>query len=266
MQSIILLKSWTKKDRETFTKIKRCKGHTAQCKVWLLLEFWYKNTVGTSLVVQWLRLHAPNAERLEFDLRSGNWIPHAAIKSLRGASLVAQKIDDFELWCWRRLLRVPWTARRSNQSILKEISPEYSVEGLMLKAETPVFGHLMWRADSFKKTLMLGMIEAGMRRGRQRMRWLDGITNSMDMNLSKLQESVIDREAWCAAVHEVTKSRTWLSDWTELLGGSVLKNSPARQKMLVRSLGWKDPLEKEMATHSSMLAWEMLWTEEPGVL
>ena len=148
------------------------------------------------------------------------------------------RIDAFELWCWIKLLRVSWTARRSNQFILKEISPEYSLEGLMLKLKLQYFGHLMQRTDSFEKTLILEKIEGGRRRGPQRMRWLDGITNLMDMSMSKLQALVMDREVCCAAVHGVAKIRTWLSDWTKLNWTDMQSESEVTQSCLTFWTPW----------------------------
>ena len=176
------------------------------------------------------------------------------------------RIDAFELWCWRRLLRVPWTASRSNQSILKEINPGCSLEGLMLKLKLRYFGHLMQRADSFEKTLMLGKIGGRRRRGRQRMRWLDGITDSMDMGFGELQELVMDREAWRAVVHGVTKSWTRLSNWTELKGEQVLLSS--RQSLLNPwekdgSAIWKLQKLKFKIKNISQVQWTFPWKIQP---
>ena len=150
------------------------------------------------------------------DLPDELWSTRSGCESWTIKKAERQRIDAFELWCWKRLLRVPWTPRRSNQSVPKEISLEHSLEGLMLKLKLQHFGHPMWRTDSLEKTMMLGKTEGRRRRGWQRIRWWDGITDSIDMDLSNLQELVMDWEAWSAALHGVTKSRTRLSDWTEL--------------------------------------------------
>ena len=167
------------------------------------------------------------------------------------------RIDAFELWCWRRLLRGPWTARRSNQSILKEISPGISLEGIMLKLKLQYFGHLMRRADSLEKTLMLGGIGGRRRRGRQRMRWLDGITDSMDASLSELRRLVMDREAWHAAIHGVAKSRTRLSNWTELNWTELISTLDFFSLMsVVSQIPYKG--------HSLTYSWPKLWEATDG--
>ena len=185
-----------------------------QCKHW---DFYFGGAYGVQHFHSIVKFHLVKA--LVFS------IVMYGCKSWTIKKAECRRIDALELWCWRRFLRVIWPARRSNQSILKELSPEYSLEGLMLKLKLQYFGHLMWRADSLEKTLMLGKIECRRRRGRQRMWWLDGITDSIDMNLGKLQELVIDREAWCPSVHGIAKSWTWLSYWTEL-NWTVLQYSP----------------------------------------